>query len=253
MMAVPYEQPTKPAPRAPAKPAVKQRPGARGVAPTTEHTAGQGAPAGSIAPVDWSSLLGESGLPPNVVNELNRIFTRTPDINQAITIGQAYVRSTPWYTQTFPGIQSGINAGLFSNEQGYRQYQNQLGQLYQQYHNRQPTQAELAQHVVGGQSLDLISRQMQGSAYIQANAPDIQRTLGAQGTTGALNQQQLTALGQEQAGIDTPLGQQLTVAYQKAQRRLEGAFNGVLAHPALSFMTGTPVTRGANQPPDVGA
>jgi hypothetical protein len=150
----------------------------------SEHGLGQGGRgiggvAGSVAPVDWSAMLGESGLPANVVAELNRIFTRTTDINQAVTIGQAYVRSTPWYAQTFPGIQSGINSGLIADEQGYRAYSNQLTQYYRQYLNRAPTPAEIAAHLTQGQSVDLVGKQLGGQAYVQANLPQINQTLGA--------------------------------------------------------------------------
>src|SRR6478609_10214162 len=84
--------------------------------------------------IDWASLLGEYGLPSDIISELDRIFRQTGDINQAILLGQAYVRGTDWYASTFPGIQAGINAGLFSDERGYRQYQQQVDQVYQQYY-----------------------------------------------------------------------------------------------------------------------
>jgi hypothetical protein len=224
----------------------------------SEHGLGQGGRgiggvAGSVAPVDWSAMLGESGLPANVVAELNRIFTRTTDINQAVTIGQAYVRSTPWYAQTFPGIQSGINSGLIADEQGYRAYSNQLTQYYRQYLNRAPTPAEIAAHLTQGQSVDLVGKQLGGQAYVQANLPQINQTLGAYGDTGTPTADQLTALGREQAGLDTAAGQTITAAFDRAVQRMQGVFKGTLANPALSLVNGRPVGRQAGVAPDVAA
>ena len=244
-MAIPTESasPTKPpATRNPTQPRI-----------VSEHGAGQGKPAGSVAPVDWSSLLGQAGLPPNVVNEVSRIFAKTPDLTQAVALGQAYVRSTPWYAQTYPGIQSGINAGLFSDERGYNAYKNQLTQLSQQYRGVPVTAHEVAQNAVAGISASQFEKQLAGQAYVTANAPQIQQTLGAFGDTGAATPAELKALGNEQAGIDTALGQIVQNRLQKAQERLQGAFKGIAASPAMSLATGRLAGSLANKPPDIGA
>lgn len=240
-MAIPYERPQPSA-------LTRSRPDI-----ITEHSAGQGQAAGSVAPIDWSSLLGQAGLPPNIINEVSRIFSRTPDVQQAIALGQAYIRSTPWYAQTYPGIQSGIKTGLISNEADYRAYQNQLDQLYRQYHNRSANPLEVAQHLTAGQSAEQVAKQFGGQAYVQANAPQIQQVAGAFGDTGPLTDKQLTALGNEQAGIDTAMGQKVTAAFARAQKRMEGAFKGVLASPALSLASGRPAGSAAGQQSDVAA
>lgn len=159
-----------------------------------------GGEARGLPSVDWSSVLGEYGLPQDVIDELNRIFQQTQDINQAIVIGQAYVRGTPWYAQTYPGIQQGINAGLFGDEQGYRQYQAQVTQIYQQYYNRAPTTAELTSYITTGKTPTRVAEEFQ-SAAIKSNFSDPLKAL--------FSNQELGALADEQAGIDTALGQKV--------------------------------------------
>lgn len=373
-----------------------------------------------VGSVDWQALLGLYGLPVDIVNELNKIFTGTTDINQAITLAQAYIRGTPWYSQTYPGIQDGINAGLFSDEKGYQQYKSQVNQVYQQYwqrdatageisgyltkgwnasrvaadfqsqatqanfsdplkalftpdelkaladesagidtalgqkitaqanlysqtklmyqnfYGRDPTRADLDQLTANGTSpqeiaqqfavtdninamnpaikdlftpdeikqvatemaggttqnglqlkqlMDLalqlnpiyhqytgagvsrqeiednlksgltpgqVGQQMSGTAWEKANSGDIQLTSGAFGE-GQLTPDQEKTLGFQEGGFDTPLGQQLAAAYQKAQQRMAGVFKGVLASPALSLATGRLAGQTAQQPPDVAA
>lgn len=201
-------------------------------------------------PTDWSTLLSVPGLPPAVVSQLQKITAATPP-QFAVSTALHYIRGTPWYAATYPGIQHGINTGLFNDESGYRQYQAQLTQLYKQYNNRAPTQHEIAQQIVAGKNPTQIAEQFSGAAYITANQPEIQQTAGAFGDTGALTKPELTALGNEQAGIDTPLGQLIQKRLQKAQQRMQGAFKGVLASPAMSLAGGR--LAGAAPPPDVGA
>jgi hypothetical protein len=250
-MAIPYENPT-PKPKAKAAPKAKPKSPAQPQL-VSEHGAGQGKPAGSVAPIDWSSLLSQAGLPPNVINEVSRIFAKTPDLQQAVALGQAYIRSTPWYAATYPGIQSGINAGLFNDERGYKAYQNQLTQLTKQYLGRPATALEVAQHAVAGTPLDTIEKQYSGQAYVAANAPQIQQTAGAFGDTGALTQPELRALGEEQAGLDSPLGQLVQRRLQRAQERLQGAFKGALASPAMSLAGGRLAGTASQRTPDIGA
>lgn len=372
----------------------------------------------SIGAVDWAAILGQYGLPQDIIDELNRIFAGSGDINQAITLAQAYVRGTPWYQQTYPGIQAGINSGLFQDEQGYRAYTNQINQIYQQYYHRNATPFEVASYATGGKPPSLVAKQFQsdatkanfsdplkslltpeemqalsdqmvgidtalgqhvlaianiaqqtqtlyqnfygraatrqeldklvssgsdaatiaqqfatqeningmnpairdlftpeeikqvaldaaggisqngvalkaqmdlaaqlnqiyhqytgggvsrqevtdaynsgtsaqtigqqfgGKAYIEANKGDIQYTAGAFGDR-ALTDPELKSLGEEQAGLDSPLGQSLTAAYQKAIDRMHGAFKGVLASPALSLQSGR--LAGPQKPPDTAA
>lgn len=377
---------------------------------------------GNVGPVDWQALLGLYGLPQDVVDELNVIFQQAKgNLDQAIAIGRGYVRGTDWYAQTYPGIQSGINNGLFNDEQGYMAFKGQINQLYQQYYGRAATPNEVSQYATQGQtashvaalfqadaikgnlsdplkglftddeltafsqeqagidtalgqkitteanlygqvstlyknfygrdvtrsdldtltragtspqdvaqqfatqeaingmnpaiadlftpeeirqvaldaaggttqngitlknlmdlsaqlnpiyhqytgsgvsreevnqayqsgtSADTIAKQFEGAAFINANKGDIQQEAGSFGDTGQFTQPELKALGEEQAGLDTPLGQLIQARLAKAQQRLQGAFNGTLAHPALSLVNGRLAGQGASTAPDVGA
>lgn len=383
-----------------------------GPAPTPSAPAAAAPP-----PIDWEAALGEYGFTDDMLAQLNQIWaTNYQDPSLALTLAKAYVQTTPWYATTYPGIQAGINAGLFNDESGYMAYTNQINQLYQQYYGRVATPAETSQYITSGMaasqvanefqaqailgnisdplkalftpdelqayaneqagidsqlgqkitaeanlstqiaplyqnfygraptrdeldqltangtdastvaqqfattdninamdpaikdlftpaeiqeialeaaggttqdgkaltdqanlatqlnsiyhqytgagvsrdevtaayqagtSATTVAQQFAGKAFTDANGPDIQQTSGAFGDTGALTPDQLTALGQEQAGLDTPLGQAVTTAYQKAQQRLAGVFKGTLAHPALSALTSQ-----AQKTPDVGA
>jgi hypothetical protein len=104
--------------------------------------------------------------------------------------------------------------------------------------------------VDAGTSADTVARQFSGQAYADTNRNDIQYAAGAFGE-GQLTEAQLTALGQQQAGLDTPQGQMVSAAYDKALKRLHGAFRGVLANPALQMSNGR--LAGPQKRPDVGA
>lgn len=163
--------------------------------------AGTASAAAPDTAIDWSAMLGEYGMPDQLVGELNRIFTTTGDLNQAIPIAQAYVRGTEWYAQTYPGIQQGINNGLFGDEQGYRSYQNVVDQLYQQYYGRPATPGEVAQYAKAGQNAAQVGNQFQ-SAAIQGNLSDPMRAW--------FTPDELKAYADQAAGIDSALGQRIT-------------------------------------------
>lgn len=376
------------------------------------------APVNETAPtIDWEAVLGQYGIPPDVVSELTQLWAINFKNPNAFDIARAYVRSTQWYTETYPGIQQGLNAGLFTSEQGYKTYQNQINVLYQQYYGRPATASETATYIKSGlpasyvanefqaqailgnindplralftpaelqafanqqagidtelgqkivaqanlamqigplytdfygraptraeidqltqsgtdaqtvarqfttqeninamnpavsalftpqeihdialdqaggitptgkRLADLaqlatqlnplyhqytndgvsraeveqaysagtpvndIAKQFAGKAFIEANKGEIQQTTGAFGDAGQLTPEQLTALGSEQAGYDTPLGQVALAAYGKAQQRLQGVFKGFLASPSLTIQGGK--LRGPQRQPDV--
>jgi hypothetical protein len=146
-------------------------------------------------------------MPSDVIANLNQILSTSlnPDgsinTSEAVELAQAYVRGTSWYAQTYPGIQQGIDAGLFNDESGYMAYENQVNQIYQQYWGRPATSAELNAHITSGQSVSQISNQFQSGA-IQQNFSD---PLKAIFTTS-----ELQAFANEQAGIDTALGQKIS-------------------------------------------
>lgn len=149
--------------------------------------------------VNWEAMLAQYGLPTDVIDELNRIWAvnyLNPQL--AFQIAQGYVRSTSWYTQTYPGIQAGINAGLFGDEQGYRGYQNQLNQVFQQYLGRSALPTEVEQYVAGGRSISQVATRF--------NADAIYGTL-TDPLKGLFTDSELHAIANEQAGIDTAQGQ----------------------------------------------
>lgn len=175
----------------------------------TTSTPGYASPAtgDNAAAPDWDSILGEYSLPSDIIANLNQIWATSlnPDGSQNVDLaterGQSYVRGTSWYAATYPGIQQGINAGLFSNEQGYRSYENQVDQIYQQYWGRAATTPELTARISSGQSVSQVSNQFQAGATL-GNISDPLK--------GLFTADELKAYANEQAGIDTGLGQQIT-------------------------------------------
>lgn len=162
---------------------------------------GSTAPA-TAAPPDWDTILGEYGLPSDVIAQLNNIWTAAgSNVSAAVTLAQAYIRGTTWYAQTYPGIQQGINAGLFTDEQSYRAYENQVDQIYQQYWGRPATSAELNARITSGQSVSQVANQFQSGAIL-GNISDPLK--------GLFTADELKAYSNEQAGIDTALGQQIS-------------------------------------------
>ncbi len=186
------------------------------------------------APVDWSSLLGIYGLPSDVQAKVNAIFAQTSDVNQATILAMAYVRGTPWYAQTYPGIGEGIAKGVVSNEADYRAYVNQLQQLNKQYYNTDISSQQVSDYLKSGYSVGHVGQLFQGHAYAQANANDVNYLLGAFGD-GRPSTNDLETLGQENAGLDSVMGQKLQTALSKANQKFQAVFSGSAATPALSL------------------
>lgn len=162
------------------------------------------------AAIDWSAVLGEYGLPADIVAELNRIFRVTDyDPTTAVPIAQAYLRGTSWYAQTYPRIQDGINAGLFQDERGYRSYQNQVDQIYQQYYGRIATPSEAASYMATGKSINQVAQQFQAEAF-KGTISDPLRVL--------FTDAELSAYANQAAGIDTQLGQRIAAEADLAMK-----------------------------------
>ena len=187
-------------------------------------------------PLDWRAYLTNWGFDQKIVDELDRIFRTYSDPNQASAPAVAYIRGTDWYSKTFPGIQEGMKLGIIGNEQDYRSYTNQLNDLYNRYYGRNVTGAEVAQKLGAGFSASRTGAQLSGEAFVKANRNDIQFTLGAYGN-GQASDQELQALGEENAGLDSLLGQQLQARLDKARQRLATAFQGTLATPSLRVLS----------------
>lgn len=66
-------------------------------------------------PIDWQQRLGMAGFTPQMIARIEQIWQSSNYSAQtAAPLVLGYVRSTPWYQQTYPGIAAGIQAGLFS-------------------------------------------------------------------------------------------------------------------------------------------
>lgn len=190
----------------------------------------------SDQPQDWSATLGIYGLPPDVQAKVNQIFSSTSDVNQATALALAYIRGTDWYAQTYPGITQGIQNGTVTNEADYRNYVNQMNQLYQQYYGRAPTSEEITGYLQQGYNSQYVGKIFQGQAYVQANRGDIAYTTGAFAPgQGPMSEGDMQALGKEQAGIDTPLGQIQQKILAKASQIQQRIQTGTLATPSLSL------------------
>lgn len=189
---------------------------------------------------DWADAFwGSLGLPPDLVSQINAIFTQYPDATTAQAIAQNVIYGSTWFQQTFPGYANGVTAGLFSDVNGYRGYVNDMNALAQQYNQQPVSTADVVNNINAGLTSAHYGQVLQGAAYINTNSPYIQQEVGAfgesgvgQGANSQLSGSQLTSLGQEQAGIDTPLGQNLQLQVQKALQRMQGVFNGKVAGPA---------------------
>jgi hypothetical protein len=204
--------------------------------------------------IDYSSFLGIYGLPPDVQAEANKIFANTTDVNQATQLALAYVRGTDWYAKTYPGIKEGIARGVVSNEADYRGYLNTVDTLTKQYYGRAVSSDEVAGYLQQGFNPDYVGRLFAGKAYTGANFNNIQYAAGNFGDTGRLTDPELVALGNENAGIDSELGQRIQNRLTVAQQRIRSIFSGTEATPALSLANGRlQATSLGAQSPDVGA
>jgi hypothetical protein len=206
-------------------------------------------------PHDWASIYFSSlGLPPDVVKAVNDIFSKYSDINEATGVALAYIRGTPWYAQTFPGIQYGIQHGIIADERDYRQYVTSIDTYAQRYLGRHISGDEITGYLAQGISPAIVGQQYAGQANVQAFGGDYKYTLGAFGE-GQPTPAELTALGQEQVGLDNPVGQRMQRALQQATQRLQTIFQGTAATPSLSTTGGlsAPSLLGQQSKPDVAA
>jgi len=209
----------------------------------------------NFVPGDLGSFLNIYGLPTDVQSKVNQIFANTADVNQATSLAMAYIRGTPWYAQTYPGIQEGIAKGVINDESGYRNYLNQVNGLTQQYQGRQVGSDELAGYLQNGYSPTHVGQLYAGKAYVNANQNDIQQAAGAMDSQGQFTGTELTALGNENAGLDSELGQRIQNRFNIAKQRIQTAFSSSLATPGLSTSGGRlqATSLGGNTTPDVGA
>ena len=231
--------------------------GAYGAVPQPGAPAGQtpGAPgtAPAVTPVNWAdTYFSGLGLPPDVAAQINTIFTKYADVNEATAVALSYIRGTPWYAQTYPGIQYGIQHGIIANESDYRQYVTAIDTQAQRYLGRHISGDEITGYLTQGISPGVVGQQYAGQANIQAFGGDYKYALGAFGE-GQPSDTELTALGQEKAGLDSAIGQRMQRALDQANQRLSSIFQGTSATPSLSTTGGlsAPSLLGQRQKPDV--
>lgn len=198
-------------------------------------------------PFQWQAYLTNWGFTQDIIDQLTKIFSQYSDPNQAAAAALAYIRGTGWYQQTFPGIQAGESAGLFSDEQGYRSYVNDLNQLYTSYYGRQVNSAEVLGFLNAGNSAAHVGQHLSGQAQLQAELPQDQYLLGAFDENGVPNANDLSSYGDYLGGIGNMIGPQLSQRLQKAQQKVSDIFQGTLATPSMAIlnngrlsMTGSP-------------
>lgn len=179
---------------------------------------------------DWyKAFFSGYQLPPDVQQNILNLLTKyASDPATAQTLAQQYLRGTDWFKTTFPGFAEGVSNGLYTDETGYRNYLNAYNNVYNQYLGRHISGDETAALLKEGVNPSILANRFQGQAYVNANRNDIQYLTG-NFDTGQLNKDELTALGNEKAGIDTQLGQQLALKVANAAQRMQGVFEGRLA------------------------
>lgn len=218
--------------------------------------AGGSASTGAASPeVDWANVyFGQYGLPSDLINQIEALGkqygTTNPDV--FMQSAQNLIRGSDWFKATYPGFAAGVTAGLFTDETGYRGYVNALNQVYQQYTGRAVGGGEVAAALSQGASPTLIGNQFQGDTIAKTNANEWQYMTGAF-DTGQLSDAEKSALGREQAGIDTPLGQMVQKRVQLAMGRAQSLFGGRLAGSSLSIANGRLVSPslGGGSTPDI--
>jgi hypothetical protein len=191
--------------------------------------------------LDWAAWMTNWGFDQATIDGLTAIFAKYTDPVQAAAAGVAYIRGTDWYAQHFQGIGEGERNGLFSDEQGYRSYVNDLNQTYQNFFGRAPTSAEVAGYMGAGQTVSYINLHFTGQARLKAEQPQDQYLLGAYDENGQATDTQLGAYGDTLGGIGNTLGPQLQAKIDRAKAKYQSLFTGSLASPSLSILNGRPV------------
>lgn len=234
-------------------------PAAPGKGDYTQFTPGGRTAPGNGADIDWAKVyFGQYNLPADLINQIETLGKKYGTTNPDVFFQSALnaVRGSDWFAQTYPGFAAGVRAGLFQDESGYRGYVSNLNTIYQQYLGRHVSGDETAAALTQGATPGLIGNQFQGDTIANVNASDWQYLSGAFDEKGPLTAAERTALGREQAGIDTPLGQQIARRLDYAKQRMQTIFQGRLATPGLTLGTSglqAPGMLGTRQTPDVGA
>lgn len=181
--------------------------GIGGINPPGGGTAG-GTPS---TPLDWKAYLLDWGFPADVVDQIDQIFRKydADHVAQATAAAMAYIRSTTWYKQTFPGIEDGIKAGLFSDEVGYRRYVGDINDLTQGALGRAPTTDEILSYINRGWSASRVSLFFNAQGFVTAERGLL--------PAGIFTDEELQKIADFQAGVPGAEGQALLGQFQYAQ------------------------------------
>jgi hypothetical protein len=196
----------------------------------------QGGPGGDGTP-DWAQVyFGTLGLPPDAIKTVDAIFAKYPtDPQTAILLSQQFIRTTPWFANNFPGFFNGLKAGLFGDENGYRQYVNQVNNYSMQYFNRPVATGEIEAYLTAGYDPNFVGKLYDSTLIQNTQAGEFQYELGAFGEGGAASASELNALAGQSAGINSQIGARMAQRLQQAHTRMLGMFQGSLASPQLSL------------------
>lgn len=157
-------------------------------------------------PTDWIDQLRQWGLPSSLVSQITQLWMSNPHVTQGqqqniLNSAMRIVRGDPWYAQTFPGIETGIQKGLFADERGYQSYKNDISQQYEQYLHRAVTASEVGRFVRQGVSAQQVGERLNSEALSGTLTDPLKRLF-----TPA----ELKALTDQASGISTAAGLRIT-------------------------------------------
>jgi hypothetical protein len=191
---------------------------------------------GTTTGTDWASAyFGNLGLPADVQKQVNSIFSKYPDDAElAVALARQYIRTTPWFSQNFPGFFEGLRAGLFSDETGYRGYVNQANVYTQQYFGRPVSVYEIESALHQGITPEILGRTYEAGAIARAQGGEELYQLAAFGDVPVGEDQRgqvVSDLSRQQAGLTSNAGAKLQAALDRATKRMQALFGGQLAIP----------------------
>lgn len=189
------------------------------------------------------------GLPDDTLAALQTYYRDHPNSTDAELIG--FLKGTDWYKGEYGAFETGVLNGVFSagGYDAYRNWKSSIKDAMGRYGIDEATASTVMDTAAkNGWSADRVEREFAADAYVKANQMDIQYTAGAFGG-GALTQDELKALGQQQVGVGNDLGGQLQTRVQQAFQKMSRLFEGTLA---VSDMGGT-VQQDRRRRADVGA
>lgn len=219
------------------------------VQPPGHDPAGGGGGGGAGATPPDHSWLGLPGIPDDVLVKVDAMITAGQTPAQIL----AFIRTTGWYATEYAGIAAGVAAGMFdagAPEAGYRSWKNSVKNTFAQHYGRPPTQAELEGFLAKGWDAAHIEQTGVGHTAVQTQSGNWQFLTGAFGT-GPLTEEEQTALGEEQAGIESPLGASIKAKVDKAMQQFQSVFTGTMGQDTAIAQSIGLTAQSKRQRPDV--